>query len=172
MRTGYLAATPTSHRLGVASFGYGQYDQASREGAYYGGQPAHGLAAIRQGPALKSPGGVVRSFSVLPQQVLVNPSVLSYSLWTASTTPDWLRLSGSPDPPGTVQWSASKYNSPFATHLDACISELKQSHNQLAQRLTSNQPVEKAGEEEECVDVSTLSVAASDEVPPANISIE
>ena len=170
--TGYLAATPTSHRLGVASLGLGQLHQASREGAHYGGQPSRGLAAKSQGPALKSPGGMVPSFSASPQQVPLDASMLSKSPWTASTTPDWLRHHGSPDPPGTAQWSTSKYDSPFQTYLNTCITELEQSHIQLAQRLTCNQPVEKADGEAECVDVSTLSVATSGEVPPANISIE
>ena len=175
--TGYLAATPTSHRLGVASSGLGQYDQASREGSCYGGQPPQGLAARSQGPASKSPGGVVPPFGALPQQVPVDSSMLSNnSPWTASSTPDWLRRFGSPDPNGTEQRpTTTNSRSPFERHLSNCIQDLKLSHILLEDRLTRAQPVEDATAEAQCVGAPTLSPVtgdATDIVPPALISFE
>ena len=73
--TSHLAATPTSHRLGVASQGVGRVNQIKlvdrstyKEGVCRKGCPPRDLAAFGQGHASESPGGLIHPSGAVPLQ--------------------------------------------------------------------------------------------------------
>ena len=86
-RIGYLTATPTSRRLGVASQGVGQANLI-RLGCHDGCSPRD-LAALRQGHASESPGGLIHPSGAVPLQFPSDLFVPFLTARTESGMEDW-----------------------------------------------------------------------------------